>query len=202
MKQAKRLILFFLAICFGNISGHSQNFSPLYLITLEGDTITGSRIRAIGWDEAPEVTSHFIVTQADGAHKTWEAKSIRQYVMSNSKRFYAKKWPHNGMRQFLEPQEKGKAQLFVLLDPVVHPDRKKRAERVVFDPDFKASTEEAYYISTADTELLIRVERDNYDLLLKQMLKDCPEVTEKIGQKKFRFNQLDHIVATYNETCQ
>lgn len=201
MTLPNRLILILLAITSLPATGDSQNFSPAYLISTEGDTITGN-IRAISWDQAPEITSHFVVTDPAGEEKTWEAKEIQKYILTNGRPFYAKKWPHNGLRQFLEPREEGKAQLFVVLDPLVLTDRKKNSERIVFDPEFKASTEEAYYVSNSNTELIIRLEKENYDMILKQVLKDCPEVTDLIGKKKFRFNRLEHIVATYNETCE
>lgn len=201
MTLPNQLILILFTIVSLPAIGNSQTFSPAFLISLEGDTITGD-IRAISWDQAPDITSHFEVTTPGGEEKTWEAKDIKKYILKNGRSFYAKKWPHNGLRQFLEPREDGKAQLFVVLDPLVLPDRKQNSERVVFDPEFKASTEEAYYVSNSNTELIIRLEKENYDMILKQILKDCPEVTDLIGKKKFRFNRLENIVSTYNETCE
>jgi hypothetical protein len=196
-----QLVLLLLIMIGLSPGGYGQNFSPAYLISLEGDSITGN-IRSVAWTQAPQITSHFEVTTADGEEKTWEAKQIRKYGLKDGRQFYAKKWPHNGMRQFLEPRESGKVQLFVVADPLGFPDRKKNSERLVFDSNFETETDDAYYVSNYNTELIIRVEKDNYEMVLKQILRDCPELTEKIGKKKFRFNRLEQIVATYNESCQ
>lgn len=201
MKKPNQLILIFLLLISGVCWGTAQTFSPAYMVSIEGDTIVGN-IRAISWTQAPEITSHFVVTQPDNSEKTWEAKEIMLYVLQNGRSFYAKKWPHNGMRQFLEPREQGQVQLFVVPDPLAITDRKKNAERVVFDPDFRADVDNAYYVSSQDTELIIRLKKENYDIILQQVLKDCPQVTDNIGKKKFRWNNLDRIVATYNTECR
>ncbi|PHN05247.1 hypothetical protein [Flavilitoribacter nigricans] len=209
MKHPNQLILIFLILnCFA-VTAMGQSTSPGFLISLEGDTIAGT-IRTVGWRQAPDLINHFIVETGEATPANWEAKDIRQYTIGvlpgatrgKGRTFYAKVWPHNGMRQFLEPREAGKAQLFVVPDPQALPDRKKSSERVVFDPDFQASRDDAYYVSSEDTELVIRLEKENYDLILKQVLKDCPSVTDNIGQRKFRFNNLEKIIALYNSSCE
>lgn len=199
MKQVKRLLVFFI-ICLWTTFGISQDYSPVYLLSSVGDTISG-KIRAVTWDRAKDVISHFTVTLPDGSEENWDSKLIGEYGVENGQRYYAKIWPHNGLRQFLRPKEDGKAQLFEVLDPQVLADRKKRVDRIVFDADFKESEKMAYYISSTDTELAIRVEKKNYEIVLRQVLKDCPEVTDKIGERKFRYNNLEKIIGLYNTSC-
>lgn len=201
------LTIFFLTCTLSQ--GICQNSRPGFLLTVEGDTVTGF-IRTVNWVNDPNRINHFVVAGQDGSEKTWEAKEISKYAvgktpniaLQNGPYFYAKVWPHNGLRIFLEPRVSGSAQLFVVPDPEQIRNLKKDANRMVFDSGYEDAKRDAFYVSSLNTELAIRVKKENYELILKQVLKDCPELTEKIGKKKFRFNNLERIITFYNESCE
>lgn len=206
MKTCKQVcliaLLWGIAFCPGN--SQETRFGTLY--TTAGDTLSGL-IKKVMWNHDPKRINHFLLTTPDTTDQMWEAKAISWYRQGRDTDppavvFYGKVWPHNGLRQFLQPQVDGQAQLFVVPDPLALLDRKAGANRMVFDADFEEDRDDAYYVSMADTELLLRVEKDNYDLVLKQMLRDCPALTEQIGERKFRFNNLDRIIGGYNEGCE
>ena len=189
----------------GSTFSIGQNTSRGFLITKEGDTISGL-IRTVMWQNDPRRINHFVVTRADNSQTTWPADQIAEYIVGSAidaqdrKHYYGKIWPHNGLRTFLEPRVAGKTHLYAVPDPE-ESMLGKGANRVVFDAEYEDPRDNAYYISSPGTELVLRLEPENYELVLKQVLRDCPELTEQIGKKKYRFRNLEQIVRYYNESC-
>lgn len=189
--------------------GFGQSNQPGYLITTKGDTISGV-IQAIKWKTGRKLISHFIVRGPDGSEKTWEAKEVRSFewgrtapgLSPGNPVFHAKVFPEVGWRQFLIPVAEGRAQLFAVPDPKAIVNLKNDVDRVVFDSELEDQVDDIFYLSSPGTELAIRVEKENYEMVLKQVLKDCPELTEKIGQRKFRYQNLQKIIESYNGSCE
>jgi len=181
---------------------------PGHLTTLTGETVTGAILPVQGI-YGPGQIDHFIVDPGK-SDKNLPAKEVAQYtvVISSAARrkvketYYAKVWPHNGIRVFLKPRQEGKAQLYILPDPEIIRDP-DAPNKIVFDRNsVDASKENAFYVSSPDTEFLLRLDPDLYEPALKQMLKDCPELTGQIGKKKFRFKNLENIISYYNGSCE
>ena len=144
----------------------------------------------------------FVIDQPDGTKKTWETKKVIQYTIdhdSGIEHFYAKKWPHNGLRVFVNPMLNGKAQLFYLPDP--EKTEFKNPNKIVFTTETEEARADTYFISFPNTELMVTLKSENYEVALKQFLKDCADLTAQIGKKKFKFKNLEHIISNYNESC-
>lgn len=185
-----------------------QTTLPGYLITLEGDTVSGAILPVRG-DYGPTHIDYFIVDPGK-SERSLPAKDVAKYTLLATgddrrqvrENYYAKRLPHNSIRVFVEPRQDGKAQLYLLPDPEAVPDP-QAPNKIVFDRDSaNASKEMANYFSTPETEFLFRLSPDNFEIALKQMLKDCPKLTEKLGKKNFRFKDLENIITFYNESCE
>ncbi len=184
-----------------------QNQRPGFLISEAGDTITGMIGPLDIWVNW-EVEQNFEVTDFDGEKKTYKAKEIKRYGValygnadkSKWKRYYAKVWPHNSNRNFVSPIEDGKAQLFLIPDPEV-PRNFKSANTLVFQTESQDSRKKVYYLSLSRTEFIVRLDGENYIQVIQQLLRNCPEITDRLGKKGHRFRDLENIIAAYNDRC-
>lgn len=198
------LVVFIVGSCFN--LGISQKNRSGFLVTVEGDTLSGVIRMANGTRSSGQIGA-FVIAQPDGTEKTIETKKVAQYTTGqdtetgekNNQYFYAKKWPHNGLRVFVHPEINGKAQLFFLPDP--EKTEFKNPNKIVFVGGTEEVKADAYFISFPNTELIVRLKSENYEIALKQFLRDCPDVTAQIGKKKFRFRDLRNIIGYYNESC-
>ena len=187
--------------------GIGQPTSPGYLVTLEGDTVSGT-IQLVNGIYGPGQIDYFMVDPGT-SERSLPAKEIAAYTLVETdnnrqikKSYYAQKLPPNNIRVFLEPRQDGKAQLYLLpdLEVVRQP---KDLNTIIFDSESaNAPKGSAYYFSSPKTEFLLRLDEDNYEAALKQMLRDCPELNDQIGKKKFRFKNLENIITFYNESCE
>lgn len=207
MKTRKRFISLLLILTGTLTPGIGQPTSPGYLITLEGDTVSGT-IQAVNGIYGPGQIDYFMVDPGT-SERSLPAKEIATYTLVGTesdrqvkKSYYAKKWPPHNIRVFLEPRQDGKAQLYLLPDLEVVREPKD-LNTIIFDSESaNAPKKSAYYFSSPKTEFLLRLDEENYEPALKQMLRDCPELTDQIGRKKFKFKNLENIITFYNKSCE
>ena len=211
IKSLSRFTLTTALLLAGLTLATGQKRESGYLVTTEGDSITGVLYIVRPQSGIPDQILQIDVVDPSGAKKAWEAKNIAEYALDQSgvtgyktfDRYYAKVWPSNGQRVFINPMVEGKAHLYLVADPKGPKDLEPTTSNtVVFRSGQQDQEKNVYFISFADTEYIIRLESDNYVQVLKQFLKDCPELTAQIGKKKFKFKNLSQIVTYYNESCK
>lgn len=64
-----------------------------------------------------------------------------------------------------------------------------------FFPDNEPAEVAQYFIGKGE---LIRIDEWNYERIIKQVMKDTPELTKQLGRQGFRFENLKQMVAFYN----
>ncbi len=85
-------------------------------------------------------------------------------------------------------------------------------ETGLFKHDFETSTyntedpttgyvhqKSIYYVEVSGSDKIQKLTRFNYKRVLKQHLTGDPDLTNKIGSKGYRYDDLEKILRTYNE---
>ena len=111
---------------------------------------------------------------------------------------YQKAWPSNGKLISLKPRIDGHVQLFVISSHQwqKHP---KNAKRYLQKHHIRKKL--CYYSLPTSTKLHA-ITRFNYKEKLKTMMADCPQLVRQLGQKHFRFKNIESIFAYYNRLCE
>ena len=65
-----------------------------------------------------------------------------------------------------------------------------------FFPDNEPAEVAQYFIGKRE---LIRIDEWNYESVIKQVMKDTPELTKQLGRQGFRFKNLKQMVIFYNQ---
>ena len=112
--------------------------------------------------------------------------------------FYQKTWPANGKLIAIKPRVDGHVQLFVA-SPHQWQKHPKNAKRYIQKHHLRKTL---FFYSLPSSKKLTAINSFNYKEKLKEIMADCPNLINQLGQKHFRFRNIESIFAYYNRLCE
>lgn len=188
------LLLFFVA----NNTSFGQNHRG-FLVTTDGDTLVG-RIRSVGKLSNPMDKKHFILQVKGQEEQKIPAAGVREYAIvveeQNGRTPFVHYYPQlfHQQREFWSPHINGAVRLYAiyknsLMSGTIPPELRRK------------NNQKIYYLSIPGEERIIQWKKRNYIEMSKLLFKDCPKLTDRLGEKNFRFEDVESIVAFYNRLC-
>lgn len=200
MKTSTQLILTLLFSIFFAISTQANNKKIYegYVVTIEGKTIDG-KIKMLS-PALNEVKVKFI--DIDNNKKTFKAKELKKYafqvpVWNKKTRKHETFWV-NYVRQSVERAPVAFGSKIVLL----HQEEGGKINMYNHYVEQNANTDNPLvriqYVEKEESGL-VSITKKNYRKILKAMTSEYPELQTKIGTKGYGINQINKIIAEYNQ---